>query len=126
MINLVFMMILELLINILSWVLILLGSGLVLIGSFGFFRFPDFWSRLHAASVIDSGGMILIIVGMCFQAGLTLITVKLVLIAIFLVITGPTATHAVANAASVSGLMIKDRSLSNRIRGDDLKVRKKE
>ena len=126
MINLVFMMILELLINIVSWVLILLGSGLVLIGSFGFFRFPDFWSRLHAASVIDSGGMILIIVGMCFQAGLTLITVKLVLIAIFLVITGPTATHAVANAASVSGLMIKDRSLSNRIRGDDLKVRKKE
>ena len=126
MINPVFMMIFELFINIVSWVLILLGSGLVLIGSFGFFRFPDFWSRLHAASVIDSGGMILIIVGMCFQAGLTLITVKLVLIAIFLVITGPTATHAVANAASVSGLMIKDRSLSNRIRGDDLKVRKKE
>ena len=123
--NLVFMMTVELLLNILSWALILLGSGLVLIGSFGFFRLPDFWSRLHAASVIDSGGMILIILGMCFQAGLSLITVKLFLIAIFLIITGPTATHAVANAALVSGLMIKDRS-SNKMREEDLKIGKKE
>ena len=59
-------MTLELLINIVSWVLIILGSGLVITGSIGFFRLPDFWSRLHAASVIDSGGMILIILGMCF------------------------------------------------------------
>ena len=123
--NLVFMMTVELLLNILSWALILLGSGLVLIGSFGFFRLPDFWSRLHAASVIDSGGMISIILGMCFQAGLSLITVKLFLIAIFLIITGPTATHAVANAALVSGLMIKDRS-SNKMREEDLKIGKKE
>ena len=122
---LVFMMTVELLLNILSWLLILLGSGLILIGSFGFFRLPDFWSRLHAASVIDSGGMILIILGMCFQAGLSLITVKLFLIAIFLIITGPTATHAVANAALVSGLMIKDRS-SNKMREEDLKIGKKE
>jgi len=124
--NLVFMMTVELLLNILSWALILLGSGLVLIGSFGFFRLPDFWSRLHAASVIDSGGMILIILGMCFQAGLSLITVKLLFIAIFLIITGPTATHAVANAALVSGLMINDRSSNNKIREEDLKIEKKE
>ncbi|PQM59342.1 MAG: sodium:proton antiporter [Rhodobacteraceae bacterium] len=120
------MMTVELLLNILSWALILLGSGLVLIGSFGFFRLPDFWSRLHAASVIDSGGMILIILGMCFQAGLSLITVKLLFIAIFLIITGPTATHAVANAALVSGLMINDRSSNNKIREEDLKIEKKE
>ncbi len=123
--NLVFLMTVELLLNILSWLLILLGSGLILIGSFGFFRLPDFWSRLHAASVIDSGGMISIILGMCFQAGLSLVTVKLFLIAIFLIITGPTATHAVANAALVSGLMIKDRS-SNKMREEDLKIGKKE
>ena len=120
------MMMVELTINIVSWVLILLGSGLVLIGSLGFFRLPDFWSRLHAASVIDSGGMILIVLGMCFQAGLSLITVKLFLIAIFLVITGPTATHAVANAALVSGLMIKNKSLRNKPIAEDLKIEKKE
>ena len=105
---------LELLVNVVSWASIILGSFLVLLGSVGFFRFPDFWARLHAASIIDSGGMILIILGMAFQAGFTLVTVKLVLIAIFLIITGPTATHAIANAARVSGLTVaRDLSHSN-------------
>ena len=97
---------LEIIINFVSWTSIILGSFLVLLGSAGFFRFPDFWSRLHAASIIDSGGMILIVLGMAFQAGFTLVTVKLGLIAIFLIITGPTATHAIANAARVSGLTV--------------------
>ncbi len=66
----------------------------MVVSAVGILRFPDFWARLHAASVGDSGGMILLIAGMCLQSGLTLITVKLVAIGIFLFITGPTATHA--------------------------------
>ncbi|HGG65907.1 MAG TPA: sodium:proton antiporter, partial [Rhodobacteraceae bacterium] len=42
--------------------------------------------------------------GMCLQAGPTLVTVKLLIIGVFLFITGPTSTHAVANAALVTGL----------------------
>lgn len=91
-------------VDILSWILILGGSIFTVIGAVGTYRFPDFWSRLHAVSVSDSGGMILLIAGMCLQAGFTLITIKLVIIGVFLFITGPTATHAVANAALVSGL----------------------
>ncbi len=94
----------ELFIEGLSWVLIVSGSFFVLVGAFGTWRLPDFWSRLHAASVTDSAGMILLVAGMCLQSGLTLVTVKLIVIGIFLFITGPTATHAVANAALVSGL----------------------
>lgn len=93
----------ELIIDILSWIFILGGSAFVIIGAFGTWRFPDFWSRLHAASITDSAGVILLIVGMCLQAGLTLVTIKLIVIGVFLFITGPTATHAVANAALVSG-----------------------
>lgn len=88
----------------LSWGFILSGSVFAVVGSYGTVRFPYFWSRLHAASITDSGGMILLILGMCLQAGLTLITVKLLIIGLFMFITGPTATHAVANAAIVSGL----------------------
>ena len=88
----------------LSWIFIILGSIFAIIGAVGTLRFPDFWSRLHAASITDSGGMILLIIGMCLQAGATLITVKLLIIGIFLFITGPTATHAIANAALVTGL----------------------
>ena len=87
-----------------SWVLIVSGAFFVLVGAIGTIRFPDFWSRLHAASVSDSAGMILLFLGMGLQAGLSLITVKLVIIGAFLFITGPTSTHATANAALVSGL----------------------
>ena len=90
--------------SILGWVFIVAGGAFVVIGAVGTLRFPDFWSRLHAASITDSAGVILMLVGMGIEAGFTLITVKLVLIGIFLFITGPTATHAVANAALVSGL----------------------
>ena len=91
-------------IEILSWILIVSGSVFVVIGAVGTLRFPDFWSRLHAASITDSAGMILLVAGMCLQAGPTLITVKLLIIGVFLFITGPTSTHAVANAALVTGL----------------------
>ena len=94
----------EILVLAVSWALIVSGSIFVIIGAFGIWRFPDFWSRLHAASIIDSAGMILLFAGMSVQAGLTLVTVKLIIIGIFLFITGPTSTHAVANAALVSGL----------------------
>ncbi len=99
------------LIEILSWATIIGGGIFLIIGSVGIIRFPDFWSRLHAASVTDSLGMLLLMLGMCLQAGLTLVTVKLVVITIFLFITGPTATHAVANAALVSGFLPKGKTL---------------
>ncbi len=98
------MMVLDAIIQILSWIFILGGSAFVIIGAFGALRFPDFWSRLHAVSITDSAGVILLIVGMSLQSGATLITVKLLIIGVFLFITGPTATHAVANAALVTGL----------------------
>ena len=53
----------EYLSEIFSWIFILMGSLLVLVGSLGLIRLPDFWSRLHAASVTDSGGVILILLG---------------------------------------------------------------
>ncbi len=90
-------------IEILSWACILGGSFFMVVSAIGILRFPDFWARVHAASVGESGGMILLVFGMCLQSGLTLITVKLIAIGIFLFITGPTATHAIANAALVTG-----------------------
>ncbi len=97
------MIILETGILILSWISILAGSAFLIVGAAGIIRFPDFWSRLHAAAVVDSAGTGLLLFGMMLQAGFTFVTVKLLLIGIFLLITGPTATHAVANAAFVSG-----------------------
>lgn len=90
-------------VDILSWTSFIVGGFFLLIGSLGMLRLQDFWARLHAASIIDSAGVGLILFGMMLQTGLTLVTVKIVLIVLFLLITGPTASHAVANAAFVSG-----------------------
>ena len=93
--------------QIISWVLISGGTFFTVVGAVGTLRFPDFWARLHAASVTDSGGVVLIVAGLCLHEGWTLVTVKLLIIAIFLFITGPTSTHAIANAALISGLRPK-------------------
>jgi multicomponent Na+:H+ antiporter subunit G len=84
--------------------LIISGSFFTVVGAVGILRFPDFWSRLHAASVSDSAGVILLLAGMCVYSGWSLITVKLIVIGLVLFVTGPTSTHAVANAALVTGL----------------------
>ncbi|MDD9910817.1 MAG: monovalent cation/H(+) antiporter subunit G [Ahrensia sp.] len=93
----------SLLIDILSWIAVLSGAFFLFVGSLGMVRLQDFWSRLHAASVIDSAGVGLLLFGMMLQTGWSLVTVKLGIIVVFLFFTGPTASHAVANAAFVSG-----------------------
>ncbi len=93
----------DLIVYIASWVLIIGGAGFTLIGTFGLLRLSDFWSRMHAVSVSESGGAFLLLAGMALQAGFVLVTLKLVVIGVFLFITGPSATHAIANAALVRG-----------------------
>ena len=106
----------ELILNLISAGLLAAGSIFVLIGAFGLVRLPDFYTRLHAAGITDTLGAELILLGLMFQAGLSLITVKLILISLFIFFTSPTATHAVANAARVMGLkpmLVPDKDLEN-------------
>ena len=92
---------LEMLLNGLSGVL-LLGGGLVgIIGGLGLLRFPDFYTRLHAAGLTETLCAICIIFGLVLQTGFSLLTVKLLLTLLFLLFTAPTATHARARAAMI-------------------------
>ena len=88
----------------LSFVLFVGGGAFVLIGGVGVLRMPDLYTRMHAASLTDTMGTLLILGGVIVQAGLSLAAVKLVAIALFLLLTGPTATYALANAALLSGV----------------------
>ncbi len=87
-----------------SWLLIAAGGIFCLVGAIGLLRMPDLYTRMHAASVIDTLGAGLLLLGMMLQAGLTLVTVKLIVIALLLFFTGPTATHALARAAHARGV----------------------
>ena len=75
------------------------GAVFLVIGAIGLVRLPDFFTRIHATGVIDTMGVGLALIGLIILAGWTLPAVKLVLILGFMLLTGPTATHALAKAA---------------------------
>ena len=83
----------------LSGACLIAGGIFLVIGAIGLLRFPDFFTRTHAVGVLDSLGAGLVLAGLMLAEGLTLVTVKLVLILLFMLITGPAATHALAKAA---------------------------
>ena len=87
-----------------SWICLLGGGFFALVGGYGLLRLPDFFSRLHAGGITDTLGTWLILLGLALQAGLSLATVKLGFIFVFLFLTSPAACHALAKAALHSGL----------------------
>ena len=94
----------SLVIDILSWVLLVVGGFFCCVGALGLLRMPDFYTRMHAASVIDTLGAGLILIGLALQAGWTLVTVKLLMVGLLIFFASPTATHALARAAMARGL----------------------
>ncbi len=90
--------------DIVSIACLVVGSAFAVIGGLGLVRLPDFFTRIHGAGITDTLGAGLILFGLMLQGGLTLITVKLLLIWFFLFLTTPTSTHALAKSALTHGL----------------------
>ena len=88
-----------------GWLLLGAGGFFCIVGGVGLVRMPDFYTRMHAASVIETLGAGLILLGLMLQAGLTLVAVKLLMVGVLIFFASPTATHALARAAMVRGLM---------------------
>lgn len=86
-------------INLVSSLFITIGALSIIVGLLGVYRMPDFYTRLHAASIIDTLGTILILFGLILYYGLNIVSLKLLLILIFILITTPTAAHALAKSA---------------------------
>ncbi|MBN2372144.1 MAG: monovalent cation/H(+) antiporter subunit G [Vicinamibacteria bacterium] len=88
----------------LSIVLILVGVFFHFASAIGILRMPDFYTRCHAAGVMDTLGALLILGGIVLYIGWQLVVVKIVLIFVFLSIVNPTVCHALQRAALRSGL----------------------
>ena len=86
-------------INLVSSLFITIGALSIIVGLLGVYRMPDFYTRLHAASIIDTLGAMLILFGLILYYGLNIVSLKLLLILIFILITTPTAAHALAKSA---------------------------
>lgn len=92
-----------LVLDVLSWLLLLAGGAFCVIGGIGILRFPDFFSRMHAGSCVDTLGATLLVGGLLLQTTHWLVAVKLVVILVFIYITSPTSTYAIARAALLHG-----------------------
>lgn len=96
--------------DLVAGLLVLAGAFFAVSAAVGLLRFPDFYTRVHAAGVGDTGGAGLVLLGLmvlslrpadgaAFEPAQLLITVKLLFILFFMWLTGATACHAVAKAA---------------------------
>ena len=102
----------DMLILIFSGLSLFIGVVALLIGSIGLIRLPDVFCRIHAVGMIDTAGASFIILGMVIYEGITLVTVKLLFIGIFLFFTSPIATHAIAQVAHMMRIKPVGRDLT--------------
>tara|TARA_B100000674_G_C37981536_1_gene982714 strand:- start:12392 stop:12727 length:336 start_codon:yes stop_codon:yes gene_type:complete len=94
----------NLFLDLLSGFFITTGCFFCLIGAIGIIRFPDIFCRLHASSINETLGTPLILLGLIIQIGPNLISLKLFIVGVFILITNPTATHAISRASLHGGL----------------------
>jgi multicomponent Na+:H+ antiporter subunit G len=92
------------LVDVASWACLVAGGFFCVVGTLGLLRLPDFFTRMHGASVTDTLGAGLILLGLVLQAGFTLVAVKLFFLAIFIFFASPAATHALVKAALERGV----------------------
>lgn len=105
-------------IDVISWILLSLGGVFVFIGGLGALRMPNLYTRMHAASLTDTMAAVLVIGGIMLQAGATLASIKLAAILLFLLLTSPTASNALASAAILSGLQPEEGEVKPGVKGE--------
>lgn len=84
--------------------LILTGLAFMFFGSLGILTLPDFFARTHAASKVDTVGIVVLLLGIGVLEGFSINTLKILVAAVFLMLTNPVAAHALARAARWAGL----------------------
>lgn len=94
----------EMTLYVLSWIFISSGIVFVLIGAFGLLTFPDFYTRVHAVSVTDTLGLILVMAGLMLQVPSWLVAAKLGCLTLLLLFSSPMSAHALVQSAWLDGV----------------------
>jgi len=86
---------------------LLFGYLIMFFGALGVVRFPDVYTRLHAATKCDTGGIMGIILGLSMIVNSWAIRTKLVILLIFIAMINPMISHAIARGAYKGGVKPK-------------------
>lgn len=79
-------------------ILLLAGSVFILISAIGLVRFNDLFSRMHATTKATSFGILLLLIGISIFFGSWTISIKSVMVILFIYLTAPLAAHAIAKS----------------------------
>jgi multicomponent Na+:H+ antiporter subunit G len=93
--------------EIIAYIFIGIGVFFMAVGTFGNFRFREFYSRVLISSNVDSTGIIMSLIGVMIYKGFTTFTLKVFLLMVTFIILNPISTHKIAYSAYHSGLDIK-------------------
>jgi len=97
--------------EIIGYILIIIGILFDIFGCIGLVRFPDVYNRLQASTKCVTLGTILLLVGVAVHSGLGATSAKAIICAVFILITSPTAAHAIAKGAYASGVKLWENSV---------------
>jgi len=102
--------------DIIGNVLLGVGAACALVGAMGIVRLPDVYNRIHAQTVSIVGGVVLMLIGIIFIDGISLYSLKALIIALFLFLTNPVGSHAIARAAHKSGVKLWPKSVADKLK----------
>ncbi len=97
--------------DIIGYILITIGILFDIFGCIGLVRFPDVYNRLQASTKCVTLGTILLLIGVAVISGFGSISAKAIICAVFILITSPTAAHAIAKGAYASGVKLWEKSV---------------
>ncbi len=87
-----------------AYLFIFLGLVFIFFGTLGIIRFPDIYTRLQTSSKCDAAGAVALLVGLMVREGLDSISLRILIILMFLLLTNPVASHAIARSATIRGI----------------------
>ena len=91
--------------SILGAVILSIGLFFMAVTAVGLLRLPDFFTRVHAVSKSETLGIALVLIGLALHEGTTLVSLKLLLVLIFVGFANPVGAHVLTRAAIRTGLM---------------------
>lgn len=98
-------------IDIIGYILIVIGILFNIFGCIGLVRFPDVYNRLQAATKCVTLGTFLLLIGVALASDVSALSMKAIICGIFILITSPTAAHAIAKGAHASGVELWENSV---------------
>jgi multicomponent Na+:H+ antiporter subunit G len=104
--------------DIIGYFLMIVGTLFDVFGCVGLVRFPDVYNRLQASTKCVTLGTIFLLIGAGIVSGHGATTTKAIICAVFIMLTSPTAAHAIAKGSHASGVELSDKTIVDKYAED--------